>query len=325
MTHLVVDGNAFLYSSYFGGVPGSSDFRAIRGFLSKLVDLAHYFKEPYSLVVLWDGKAHFRYTLDPAYKSNRVTESQRLARTALAGERPLIQRLLFQIGIPQVSADCLEADDLAYWLTRPQMLLGLADTVHLATVDSDWTQLVHCPQVVWKDILRIGKLVTFENFAQTMEFDNARHYLECKILMGDSADAIEGLQGVGPKTALKLMSHYGSLDGFCQALVDVSTEVPRPFQKLACFENEQTRLKALGRLKLNCVLMDLSQAPVPQSAWIRSYIAKSPVAVDPYLLDKAGFAIPSMQWLSQSFDFQASVNRCELFVSYLKTLKEPHA
>lgn len=325
MIHLVVDGNAFLYSSHFGKSSASVTYPAIRGFLSKLLDLVEYFKTPYSVLVLWDGKAHFRYNLDPAYKSNRATELQKIARTALSIERPLVQRLLFQLGIPQLTEDCLEADDLAYWITQPAMLAQLGDTVHLSTVDSDWTQLVAHPQVVWKDILRVGKLVTLENFSSSMGFDNARHYLQCKMLTGDSADAIEGLAGVGPKTALKMIDHYGGFSQVCQALLDESMPVPKEFQKLACFKSAEARQVAHKRLLTNEKLMDLSLAPKPEFAWIRPFIAPKPSAVDSFLLDKVGFAIPNMQLLAKSFDFQTSVQRCELFVSYLKTLKDSHA
>lgn len=163
-------------------------------------------------IVLWDGRAQWRYDVHPGYKSGRhVTEHQREARRTFEAARPYMQRWAAVAPVVQWRHPLMEADDLAYCASRALAAAGYS--VELFTVDSDWFQLVE-QRVSWRGLGKGAKRRTLESFEPDGPLQASAHV---KALSGDSSDSIDGLVGVGETRALQLLRSYGGLDALLRA------------------------------------------------------------------------------------------------------------
>lgn len=133
---ILVDGNAVGHTMHNGTTltAGTFQTQAIFGFVKAIRELYCNFPDR-RLVVLWDGKAQWRYDLYPDYKSNRGHEDDPTAaahRAAYKAQVPLIQASLERLGVEQKLNYFAEADDLAGYLT-PR--LAASNPVLLVTGD----------------------------------------------------------------------------------------------------------------------------------------------------------------------------------------------
>ena len=92
------------------------------------------------------------------------------------------------MGIPQVSALNMEADDLGAILNDKFVARG--DSVILLTADKDWLQLVG-PKTVWRDFLN-SRIVTHKSFAEFTGVETVQQFVEVKVLAGDAGDNVPG-------------------------------------------------------------------------------------------------------------------------------------
>ena len=167
----------------------------------------------HTIMVLWDGRAEWRFNLCPSYKSNRDADPKKVAeREEYAKQKPYILRALKVLGVRQVTAMQHEADDLAgYFVERLAKLPG-AD-ITLITGDQDWIQLVR-PGVKWRDLRDDVKQVDHTNLAERTGYFSPMAFLEGKCLQGDSSDVISGVGGIGEVGAPPLLAQFGSVREF---------------------------------------------------------------------------------------------------------------
>ena len=207
---LLVDGSSYLYRA-FHALPDlrSSDGRptgAIYGVLNMLQKLIKS-ESPDYLSVIFDTPAKtFRHDIFPDYKANR----QKTPEDLIAQIEPLHQ-LIINLGLPLIAVDGVEADDVIGTLALEADKKGIKTLI--ATGDKDMAQLVteniHLIDTM-KD-LRMGPAEVKEKFG--IQPDRFIDYLT---LAGDTSDNIPGVEKVGPKTAIKWINEYGSLDGVIQ-------------------------------------------------------------------------------------------------------------
>ena len=207
---LLVDGSSYLYRA-FHALPDlrSSDGRptgAIYGVLNMLQKLIKS-ESPDYLSVIFDTPAKtFRHDIFPDYKANR----QKTPEDLIAQIEPLHQ-LIINLGLPLIAVDGVEADDVIGTLALEADKKGIKTLI--ATGDKDMAQLVteniHLIDTM-KD-LRMGPGEVKEKFG--IQPDRFIDYLT---LAGDTSDNIPGVEKVGPKTAIKWINEYGSLDGVIQ-------------------------------------------------------------------------------------------------------------
>jgi len=206
-TLLLVDGSSYLYRA-FHALPDLRNARgeptgAIYGVLNMLRRLAADYKPDY-LACVFDAKGKtFRDDLYAEYKAHRPPMPEDLARQI----EPLHQAVV-ALGWPLLMIDGVEADDVIGTLARQAAEAGMRCVV--STGDKDLTQLVN---------ERVALINTMTN----EHLDEAgveakfgvppRLMLDYLTLVGDSVDNVPGVEKVGPKTALKWLSLYGSLDG----------------------------------------------------------------------------------------------------------------
>ena len=185
---------------------------ALHGAVMSVLSLLKTYPE-HVPVILWDGHARWRKELLPEYKSNRSdTEDKRQIRDAYRKQTPVIRQMLWLMGVPQVMCAHCEADDLAGWICR---YLDPADEVILSTKDSDWWQALR-DNVLWHSPVH-KKTLCFADLSdpelmKEASFDSIEQYVCAKALAGDSSDCIPGIDGVGMKTAVKVLREHGSME-----------------------------------------------------------------------------------------------------------------
>ncbi|TAK70547.1 MAG: DNA polymerase I [Betaproteobacteria bacterium] len=206
-TLLLVDGSSYLYRAYHA-LPDLRNARgeptgAIYGVLNMLRRLAADYKPDY-LACVFDAKGRtFRDDWYAEYKAHRPPMPPDLVRQI----EPLHQAVT-ALGWPLLMIDGVEADDVIGTLARQATVAGMRCVV--STGDKDLTQLVNAN-------------VSLINTMSNERLDEAgveakfgvppRLMLDYLTLVGDSVDNVPGVEKVGPKTALKWLSQYGSLDG----------------------------------------------------------------------------------------------------------------
>jgi DNA polymerase I len=211
-TLLLVDGSSYLYRA-FHAMPdlrnsANEPVGAIQGVLNMLRRLHKDYPSDYSACV-FDAKGKtFRDDLYPEYKANRVSMPDEL-RVQI---EPLYETIR-AMGWPLIIEEGVEADDVIGALAKQAEKQGIKTII--STGDKDITQLVNAHITVvntMRDAFRktddVLDIAGVEN-KFGIPPDKIIDYL---ILVGDTSDNVPGVEKVGPKTAVKWLKEYGSLD-----------------------------------------------------------------------------------------------------------------
>ncbi|PWR00277.1 DNA polymerase I [Leucothrix pacifica] len=201
---VLVDGSSYLFRAFFGlpntlTSPDGRQTNAIHGVLNMLDSLRKTY-DPEHMAVVFDAKGKtFRNDLYPDYKATRPPMPEELRYQI----EPLHEIILAQ-GYPMLVIPDVEADDVIGTLS-----VGYDGDVIISTGDKDMAQLVN---------ERVSLINTMSNSFHDVQGvidkygvrpDQIKDYLT---LMGDKVDNIPGVDKVGPKTAVKWLNEYGSLD-----------------------------------------------------------------------------------------------------------------
>jgi DNA polymerase-1 len=200
----IIDGHYYAYRFFFGMPPltgpGGRPTGVTYAYANLLRDLKNN-PEITHWVAAFDTDRCFRNDLDPNYKAHRDPTPE-----ALTVQFPDVQRLLAATGCPTLSCAGYEADDVLATYAKQAAAAGFE--VRLLTRDKDVDQVLSSQIRTWdpgKAILR-GPAELFAE--KGIRPDQVVDYLS---MIGDSADNITGIPGVGPKTAAKLLGQYDTL------------------------------------------------------------------------------------------------------------------
>src|SRR6266700_4872294 len=205
----VVDGPGYLYRAYHA-LPYLSNSKgqpsnAVFGMSTMLWKLLRD-ESPEYAAVAWDPPGPtFREAKLPSYKETRPGMPDDL-RSQIA----LVMRVFEALRLPLLEVPGFEADDVMGTLVE-KMRAEPVDMV-LVTGDKDMLQLVGPKVRVLATNVR-GEPVWFDEAAVTAKWGvGPEHIPDLLALMGDSIDNIPGVPGVGEKTAVKLISQFGSVE-----------------------------------------------------------------------------------------------------------------
>jgi DNA polymerase-1 len=206
-TLYLFDGSAFLYRSFFALPPlsTSSGFPtgAIYGFLRSILAILKTEKPNY-IAIAFDLPAPTQRKLAYSeYKSKRPPTPD-----PLKVQIPVIKELINLLGIKLLEVPGYEADDLIAYLTQKAKKEGFK--VKIYSSDKDVLQLVEGNQVVV--INPISEEVFDENKVIEKFGVPPQKLADYLALVGDKTDNIEGVKGVGPKTAINLLNTFGSVE-----------------------------------------------------------------------------------------------------------------
>ena len=205
---LVVDGNSILNRAFYGVKLLSNKnglyTNAIFGMINILMKQVEAIKPDYAAVA-FDLKAPtFRHKMYDAYKAGRSPMPDELRE-----QFPYAKRVLAEMGFTVLEKEGYEADDILGTLAKSAENRGVE--AYILTGDRDSLQLITDQTKVLlatnKETLVMDRAAFFEKYGV-----DSSQFVDVKALMGDSSDNIPGVAGVGEKTALKLISDFGSLD-----------------------------------------------------------------------------------------------------------------
>src|SRR6478736_9033939 len=205
-TLVLVDGSSYLYRA-FHALP---DLRAadgeptgaLRGVLSMLRRIAEDEKPDYFAVVFDAPGKTFRDDWYPDYKANRQAMPDDLTLQIAP-----LHELVRAHGWPLLMVEGVEADDVIGTLAREAKAAGI-ETI-ISTSDKDLAQLVE-PGITLVNTMSNERL---DQEGVVAKFGvRPDQVLDLLALTGDSIDNVPGVAKVGPKTAAKWLTQYGSLD-----------------------------------------------------------------------------------------------------------------
>ena len=209
---LLIDGHSILNRAFYG-IPDltNSEGRhtgAVYGFLNILFRILDEEKPDYLTVAFDVHEPTFRHKIYSQYKGTRKPMPSELREQV-----PLIQEMLTAMGIKIVSKGGYEADDLLGTLARKSEQKGMDVTI--LSGDRDLLQLATEKVMIRLPKTSKGK-TTIEDFHGEQVLEKYQvtppQIIDLKALMGDSADNIPGIPGVGEKTETKLIVQYGSIE-----------------------------------------------------------------------------------------------------------------
>ncbi len=215
---LILDGFALTYRAFYG-VPTTirnadgNTINAALGFYNSLQSLIDQFQPHYLIAVFDHHEPTFRHKLFPEYKAQRPPMPAELRQ-----QLPMIKAIVEACKIPLLRIPGYEADDVIGTITRN---LPKSTHAYVVTVDRDCLQLVNQQVTVVIPNSQNNQIYTpdiVEHEAQV----TPTLIPDLKALMGDPSDNIPGIKLVGPKTAVKWLQLYGSLE----AIIEAADQLP---------------------------------------------------------------------------------------------------
>ncbi len=207
---VIIDGSSLLYRAFYAlpptmTSPDGTPTNAIYGFLRMLLGLYKDLNPEY-MAVTFDKERHtFRTEMYDGYKATRKPAPQELV-----PQFDLIRDVLSTMGVAVYSLDGYEGDDILGTLSlRYEKELP----VNIVTGDRDALQLSSEKTTVLLTQKGITQMAAMTPAAIQEKYHiTPSQVIDMKALMGDTADNIPGVPGIGEKTALKLITQYSTLD-----------------------------------------------------------------------------------------------------------------
>ena len=209
---LLIDGHSILNRAFFG-LPDLTNAagvhtNAVYGFLNIMFKIIDTEKPEYLTVAFDEHAPTFRHKMYDAYKGTRKPMAEELRQQV-----PMMKQLLAAMGITVISKEGLEADDLLGTMARMAEAEGLEVTI--VSGDRDLLQLATEHTKI--SIPKTKKTGTeIENYyaadVQERYLVTPTEFIDVKALMGDTADNIPGVPGIGEKTATAIIAQYHSIE-----------------------------------------------------------------------------------------------------------------
>ena len=266
-TFVLVDGHSLAFRSYFAfakgrdgglrtktGIPTSVCF----GFIKSLLEVIEK-QQPLAIAVAFDlGLPTFRHQADDTYKADRPGTPE-----DFIPDLENLQELLTGLNLPIVTAPGFEADDVLGTLAQLASQEGYQ--VKILTGDKDLFQLIDQDKQI--SVLYLSKETLQRSSTGLKEFYSEEvkeklgvlpfQVVDYKALCGDKSDNIPGVDGIGEKTAVKLLETYGSLEQIYQSLDQITGATQK---KLVAGKQDAEKSKFLAKIVEDVPLeVDLEQ------------------------------------------------------------------
>ncbi len=258
----LIDGTAVAYRSYFAFAQNPLRTRrgentsVVFGFAATILRILTK-ENPTHLAVVQDTKEKsFRHELYTEYKANRVQMPDEMAE-----QLPRLDHLLNTMKIPILRKPGYEADDIIATLTKRAEAAGWE--VVVVTGDKDLMQLVTDKTKIFnlKKVSEAGEWYDREAVKEKMGV-YPEQILDYLALVGDASDNVPGVDGVGPKTAVKLLEEYGSFEAVLANAEKITK--PKLRESLIAFRDRAALTKRLIALEYDAkVDCDLEALGVP--------------------------------------------------------------
>lgn len=245
---LIVDGMALLFRSFFASATMNQFIRledgtptnGVQGF-ARHVLTAQTLMKPTHIAICWDMGMHtFRNDLFDGYKSNRPAPPEEMI-----PQFDMAKEVAEMLGWTNFGIKGMEADDLigsmvAKWKEEA--------AITVISGDKDLLQLLnpHTTIALTKKGYTEYDVYTEERFLKEYGIQPAQ-FADVKAFMGDASDGYPGVKGIGPKTALKLIQEFGSIEGVLEALPTLKAG-----QRIKIGENEEMLRLSYQLAQIHC-------------------------------------------------------------------------
>lgn len=224
-TLLLLDGHSLAFRAFYAlpaqnfSTTGGQHTNAVYGFLGMFLGLMEK-EQPTHVAAAFDlSGPTFREESFPAYKAQRPATPDEFK-----GQIGLIRRSLEALGVETIDKAAYEADDIIATLATLGQKAGMR--VLICTGDRDSLQLVNDDVTVLYTLKGVSDLHRFTPEAVEKKYGvTPTQYPDLAALRGDTSDNMPGVPGVGPKTAQKWITQYGSLDGVIDVMDDIKGKV----------------------------------------------------------------------------------------------------
>ncbi|OHT45964.1 DNA polymerase I [Flavobacterium tructae] len=209
----LLDAYALIFRGYYAFIKNprinskGMDTSAIMGFMNSLLDVIKREKPDHLAVAFDKGGSDLRNELFPEYKANRDVTPE-----AIKIAVPYICELLKAMHIPIIEESGFEADDLIGTIAKQAEKQNYK--VFMVTPDKDFAQLVSENIFMYKPA-RMGNGIEIWGVPEVLakfEIERPEQVIDFLGMMGDAADNIPGLPGVGEVTAKKLLKEFGTME-----------------------------------------------------------------------------------------------------------------
>ncbi|MEY4084521.1 MAG: hypothetical protein RL074_308 [Bacteroidota bacterium] len=209
----LLDAYALIFRGYYAFIKNPRinskglDTSAIMGFMNSLMDVIKREKPDHLAVAFDNGGSDLRNDIFPEYKAHRDATPE-----AIKIAVPYIQELLRAMHIPIIEVKGYEADDLIGTIAKQAEKQNYQ--VFMVTPDKDFAQLVSENIFMYKPA-RMGNGIEIWGIPEVLEkfeIERPEQVIDFLGMMGDTADNIPGLPGVGEVTAKKLLKEFGSME-----------------------------------------------------------------------------------------------------------------
>ena len=245
----LLDAYALIYRSYYAFIKNprynskGQNTSAIYGFANTLIDLIAK-ENPSHIAVVFDPPyPTFRHEMYKEYKAQREATPEDIKLSI-----PYIKQLIEGFNIPVIEVERYEADDVIGTLAKLAEKEGFK--TFMMTPDKDYGQLISDHIFMLKPA-RGGndmEVIDKQKICEKYKITDPVQVIDILGLMGDSSDNIPGAPGIGEKTAMKLISEYGSIENLYEHIDEIKGK-----QKEKLEENKELVMlsKELVTIKLD--------------------------------------------------------------------------
>ncbi len=282
--YLIIDGSSILFRAFYALPPMNTktgkSTNAILGFVNILLKSIEMI-DPKGIAVCFDlSGPTFRSDIYADYKAHRSPAPEELSE-----QFHYIKEILTAFNIKFFELPGYEADDIVGTISKELSESG--EEVYLLTGDKDYLQLVNDRTKLLYTVKGISEISIYDVDTIDEEMGiTPSQIVDLKALMGDKSDNIPGVDGVGEKTALKLIKEFGTIENLYQMadslkknktnqriidsesialiskdLAKIDTDVPIEFQKdsiLLTNYDQETLSEVLTKYELNSVIRRLN-------------------------------------------------------------------
>ena len=244
---LLVDGNNLFKIGFHGAKDVFNNGDHVGG-VFHFVNILRKFLEEHNhdkVVVFWDGESNssIRKSIYPQYKENRRESMNEYKYESYLYQRSRVKQYLEEIFVRQIEVEDNEADDLIAYYCK----ISKDENIIIFSADKDLTQLISENVTIYspitKQYFKNGDMISINKV-------DIPHYnvLITKVFTGDKSDNIDGIQGLGEKTLVKMFPQLQEKPCTIEEILDNARNIPqtKPSKTLTNLLTGKTKSTILG-------------------------------------------------------------------------------
>ncbi|WP_281615885.1 DNA polymerase I [Flammeovirga sp. SubArs3] len=244
----LLDGMALIFRAHFALIRNPRinskgvNTSAPMGFVNSLLEILKK-QNPTHIAVSFDLSAPtFRHEMYKEYKANRQETPEDISIAI-----PIVKKIVDAFNIPRIEKEGFEADDVIGTLAKKASASGFQ--TFMMTPDKDYAQLVDENTFLYRPSTKGGiEILGPKEVLEKFDLDRIDQVIDLLGLQGDAVDNIPGVPGVGPKTAVKLLKEYSTVEG----IIDNVDKLKGKLKERVQDNKEQAILsKELATIKLD--------------------------------------------------------------------------